>query len=163
MNWYYTYLIIFIIKSIGGTLSNYRLILMSEDNKIGAFIMNFFSTITWIVSVSMVFNGISKDPFIAIPFVSGILVGNYIGMFLDQYIKAGKILTTVITDNNNLSIIEEIKNEGFHISSLKAEGKDGNKKVLLISSNRKRHSKLLDIISHSNTSFTIAEKAEKII
>lgn len=157
------YLTVFIIKVIGSALANYRLILMNDGNKTGVFITSFFSTLSWILSISLVMEGINEDPFISVPFVLGIVTGSYLGIFFDKHLKSGKILTTVVTTDKNIKLLDKIKKEGFEVASFKAEGKDGNKEVLMIASSRKKSFNLLNLIKANNkNNFIIGEKAEEV-
>lgn len=113
------YIAIFIIKTIGGGLANYRLILMKEGNKFGTALVTMFSSLTWILSMGLVVGNVSEDMFIIIPFVVAVVLGNYIGIFIDNKIKTGNVLTTIITSDENKEIIEIMKKTDLKFILLK--------------------------------------------
>lgn len=156
------YIAIFIIKTIGGGLANYRLILMKEGNKFGTALVTMFSSLTWILSMGLVVGNVSEDMFIIIPFVVAVVLGNYIGIFIDNKIKTGNVLTTIITSDENKEIIEIMKKNGFEVHSFKAEGMDENKKLIMITTQRKQQQNLMNKMKESRYSnFIISEKIEE--
>lgn len=158
------YLIVFIVKALDGTLSNYRLILLKEGNRIGVLIVNIFASIFWLISVALVVDNISTDPFIVFSFVLGLVVGNYIGVLLYKSFKSGQILTTVIINEKNENLIDQIKANGFKITTFSAEGKDSKKKVIMIAVPRKKQDFLLNTIkTNDESNFVINENVEEAV
>ena len=157
------YLIIFIIKLVSSTLSNFRLILMANGNKKSAGTVSIFASVAWLASAALVLEDVSSDPFLALPYVAAIVVGNYLGAYLDSSYKLGKSFVTVITDKTNNDLLGKIKNQGFEVTSFDAEGQKDNKKVLMISTERREKSKLFFIIQgDKDKSLIIGENAEEV-
>ena len=157
------YLTIFLIKTIGGGFANYRLILMKDGNKILAMVVGLFASASWILSMGLVVGNISEDLFVIIPFVLAVVSGNYIGIFLNKYIKSGSILTTIIISEENEKLIDILRSEGFEVNSFSARGKDKNKKLVMIKNSRKKHNDLIRKIKETEFSnFIINEKIEEV-
>ncbi len=158
------YLIVFVVKALDGTLSNYRLILLKEGNKLGVSVVNIFASLFWLISVALVVDNITSDPIIVFPFVLGLVVGNYIGTFLYNSFKSGQVLTTVIVNEGNKELLNQLNNNGFKVTSFSAEGIQSNKKVVMIAVPRKKQGLLLSVIkSNDDSNFIINESVEEAI
>lgn len=156
------YIAIYIIKTIGGGLANYRLILMKEGNTLVAAIVTVLSSLTWILAMGLVMTNINEDYFIILPFVAAVVTGNYIGIFINNKIKTGSILTTLITNEKNDHILKELGESGFEVHSVSGEGKDEKRRVIFIKSSKKEHSKVINQIKEKNfKEFVINERIEE--
>jgi uncharacterized protein YebE (UPF0316 family) len=157
------YITIFLIKTIGGGFANYRLILMKEGNKSLSMLIGLFASLCWVLSMGLIVDNVFENFLVIIPFVLGVVVGNYIGVFLDKYIKSGNILTTIIISEENEELINILKREGFEVNSFPAKGKDNNKKLVMIKNSRKTHKNLIEKIKEAEFSnFIINEKIEEV-
>lgn len=158
------YAIVFIMKLINGGLSNYRLLLMKEGNKVMASLTTVFATITWTLSMAFVVGGFKEDPYIVLPFVFGVVGGNYLGIMIDNYFKSGTVMTTIIINDQNRSILTKLKSEKFTVTSFIGKGMKDKKEIIMIAAPRKKTSSLIDILKSSNgDKFIISEKVEDIL
>lgn len=157
------YIFLFIVKTIGGALSNYRLILMKEGNRIGATIVTGLSTFTWVLSMALVVDNIQENLLVAVPFVLAVVCGNYLGSTLDSFFSSGNTMTTIIASEKNEKLIELIKKSGFDVITVPAKGRDANKKVIMINSTRKKQKTLSNILNNDEfKSCVIYEKVEEV-
>lgn len=160
----YTYLLVFIMKLINGGLSNYRLLLMKEGNKISASLTTVFATLTWTIAMAFVVGNFKEDPFIVLPFVLGVVGGNYLGIMIDNYFKSGSILTTIILNDKNRQMLLELKAENFSVTSFIGKGMNDKKEIIMITSPRKRSATLFNILKNNgDENFIISEKVEEIL
>jgi uncharacterized protein YebE (UPF0316 family) len=158
-----SYIIIFLIKFIGGGLANYRLIMMKEGNRLGVMILTVFTSLSWILSMGLVVGNFNEDFFVTIPFLLGVVGGNYLGMYINNKIKTGHILTTIIVEDNEEKMIEVLQNLQFDIKVFKAKGRDNNKKVVLIKTKSSEHNNLVQVMKDLNVNnFLINERIEGV-
>ncbi len=158
-----SYVTIFLIKFIGGGLANYRLIMMKEGNRIGVSVLTIFTSLSWILAMGLVVDSINEDIFVVIPFLLAVVGGNYFGMYINNKIKIGHVLTTVIINNDELDLIKKLKELNFDIKVFKATGKDNEKKVVLIKTRTSEHKTLIQTMKDLNANkFIINEKIEEV-
>jgi uncharacterized protein YebE (UPF0316 family) len=158
-----SYIIIFLIKFIGGGLANYRLIMMKEGNRLGVMVLTVFTSLSWILSMGLVVGNFNEDFFVTIPFLLGVVGGNYLGMYINNKIKTGHILTTIIVEDDEEKMIEVLQNLQFDIKVFKAKGRDNNKKVVLIKTKSSEHENLVQVMKDLDVNnFLINERIEGV-
>jgi uncharacterized protein YebE (UPF0316 family) len=158
-----SYIIIFLIKFIGGGLANYRLIMMKEGNRLGVMLLTVFTSLSWILSMGLVVGNFNEDFFVTIPFLLGVVGGNYLGMYINNKIKTGHILTTIIVEDDEEKMIEVLQNLQFDIKVFKAKGRDNNKKVVLIKTKSSEHENLVQVMKDLDVNnFLINERIEGV-
>lgn len=158
-----TYITIFLIKLLGGGLANYRLIMMKEGNRLIVSFLTILTSLSWILSMGLVMVNFNDDIFITLPFLLGVVGGNYVGMFVNDKIKTGHILTTIIIDEDKINFAKNLKELNFDVKVFDAKGKDSNKKVLIIKTKSSDHKNLVNIIKDLDiSSFLINERIEEV-
>lgn len=161
---YSIYAIIFIVKLISATLGNYRLILMSRGSKTAVGIVSLFASAAWLVSTALVVDDIASDPLIGAPYILAIVCGSYIGDYLDKKLKLGTSLVTVIIDDDEGKLKNTLIEEGFKTTTFNGKGLHDNKKIMIIATERKDKTSLLNLIhKKSSHNMIIGEKAEEIL
>lgn len=84
------YFLIFIFKIIENTLSTLRLILVSKGKKkIGALLQGFVALV-WILSISITIVDLNKDLFKVFFFVTGSIIGSYLGSLIEEKMDTNK-------------------------------------------------------------------------
>ena len=80
-------MVIFVSKIIENTLSTLRLILVSKGKKkIGALLQGLVASI-WIFSTSIVITNINKDIYNIIFFITGSMLGSYLGSTIEEHFR----------------------------------------------------------------------------
>lgn len=158
-----TYLIIFTLKIIENALATLRLIFVSNGKKLPGAILNFVTSIIWILTAGMVIININEDIFKVIFFCLGSFVGSYTGSYIENKLAIGSNLIICIIDKEELKVIDELRNKGYGITTVPGYGKDSEKYVLLIFEKRKNKIEITnEIKSLSNSCMIISEVASPL-
>lgn len=155
-----TYFIIFISKIIENTLSTLRLIVVAKGKKIFGAILQFIIAFVWVITTGIVVVNIKDDPLKVVFFALGSLIGSYLGSFIEEKIALGEDMLTVITnDNSSNEIIEKLSSYNYPVYKLKSENK--NTFILLVMSQKKNRSKIINIIKKIDRNSLISASSIK--
>ena len=155
------YIFIFISKIFENSLATLRLIVVSNGKKWLGAILQFASSLVWIISTGIVVVDINKDPIKIIVFCFGCLVGSYLGSILEQKIAMGDNLILCITGNSDVEI--NLRNKGYAVTKTMGSGKKEDKCILFIMISRKKTMKTIDEIKKiDRDAMIISESAKKI-
>ena len=135
------YVIIFLCKIIENTLTTLRIILISSGKKVLGAIIQGVVALIWIFSTSLVIINIDKDFFKIISFVSGSIIGSYLGSITEELIALGTIMMIIKSDKDLNKILEKykfIKHDKYFIIICKRKDKKHIiKKICNIDNNSK--------------------------
>ena len=155
-----TYFIIFISKIIENTLSTLRLIVVAKGKKMFGAILQFIIAFVWVITTGIVVVNIKDDPLKVVFFALGSLIGSYLGSFIEEKIALGEDMLTVITnDNSSNEIIEKLSSYNYPVYKLKSENK--NTFILLVMSQKKNRSKIINIIKKIDRNSLISASSIK--
>ena len=135
------YLIIFVLKICENAISTIRYILISNGKKTLGSILLFIISIIWILSNSITIINLN---FIGIlVFSLGSLTGSYFGSLIEEKIALGNILVLCICNKN---ISSKLRNIGYIVTDLSANGISGSKNIMLIIIKRRKRNQLFEEI-----------------
>lgn len=155
------YTFLFISKIIENSLATLRLIVVSNGKKWLGAILQFSTSLVWIISTGIVVSNINKDPLKIIVFCFGCLVGSYLGSILEQKIAMGDNLLLCITNNNDVEA--HLRDKGYAVTKTMGRGKEEEKCILFIMISRKKMMKTIDEIKKiDEKAMIISEVAKKI-
>lgn len=143
----YTYfllpLMIFLARICDVTLGTLRIILVSKGQKYIAPFLGFFEMIIWILAITHIFENLNNWA-CYIGYAAGFAAGNFAGIIVEEKIALGYELIRIITRKDADDLITSLKNKGYGITTIRAQGSQGD--VGIIYSVIKR-SDLKDFIS----------------
>ena len=136
-----TYLLIFFLKLFENTINTLRLLYTSSNQKFLSCLLQMLCSLLFITTTSMVVININ-DFFIIIVFSLGCTIGSYIGSLLEEKIALGNNIIICITEKD---IMENIRNNGYKLTSTKGTGLD-IKNIIFIMTSRKKKRKLVKLL-----------------
>ena len=149
----YTYIVlplmIFFLRIIDVSMGTLRIIFVSKGYKKLAPLIGFFEILVWIFAVSRIMENLNNWV-CYVAYAGGFATGNFAGMILEEQLAIGHELIRVITRKEAVELINALKDKGFGITSIKANGIHGEVAVLYIIINRKKIDEVLGIIKHHN-------------
>ncbi len=162
---YLIYLIIFAAKVTENALGTLRLIVVANGKKrIGAF-LQFIIALIWITVTGVVIVGISEDPFKILFFAFGSGVGSLVGSIIEEKMAMGSNALNAIVDKTlEPQISLALREMGFAVTSIDAQGKDRERKLLIIVTSRRKRKKVVDIIEQiDNRAMVFSENLAAIV
>ena len=129
MNTILLYLAIFFLKVIENALGTIRVIVVNNNKKVLAALLQFTNTLIWILSAGMVIIDIQKDMLKVFFFALGSLYGSYLGSQIEEKMSLGNSLIICITEKK---IAFKIRKCNYTVTETKGTGINNLKYILLI-------------------------------
>jgi uncharacterized protein YebE (UPF0316 family) len=157
---YFDYIIlplfIFFMRICDVSLDTMRIIFMTKGYSKVAPIIGFFEILIWIVAITRIMQNLNNwVSYVA--YAAGFATGNYVGMLLDEKLAIGHELIRVITKIDGNDLAHSLRSAGFGVTTVQAQGMQGEVGILFIIVNRKNQKSAIDIIQRHtpNAFFTI--------
>jgi uncharacterized protein YebE (UPF0316 family) len=117
-------------KIIEVSIRTVRTVLLIKGERRIAAIIGFFEILLWITVVTRVISDLG-DPLKAIVYALGFSIGIYVGSTLESKIGIGlsEIQVNVNTSQSE-ELVEELREEGFAVTEIKAEGQKTDRVIL---------------------------------
>ncbi|MCG8540799.1 MAG: DUF2179 domain-containing protein [Clostridia bacterium] len=142
----FNYLFIFIARVIDVSLFTIRMLFIVRGKRMQAAIIGFFEVIIYIVALGTVVSGLS-DYRNLIVYALGYACGNYVGSFIEEKLAIGKITAQIVCKHGNgHRLAEKLRDNGFGVTLVEGEGRDGKRHVLNVMLNRKDTNDLYKIL-----------------
>jgi len=139
--------LIVLLKSIEVAISTLRTILINKGFRRQGTMLSFIEILLWTFVASRVIMGIAQAPIKGIAYSIGFSIGVYLGSRIESYIAMGQVLIQIIiTKENSIWITEKLREKGFAVTSIDAQGRDSQKAVLMIFANRKGKEEIMGLI-----------------
>lgn len=150
-------LIIFILRICDVSLDTMRIIFMTKGYRTIAPIIGFFEILIWIVAITRIMQNLNNwVTYVA--YAAGFATGNYVGMLLDEKLAIGHELIRVITKTAPTGLADTLRKAGFGVTTVKANGMQGEVGIHYVIVNRKNLRTAIGIIEqHSPTAFYTVE------
>lgn len=132
------FLFIFFAKIIEVSIGTLRNILVVKGYRKVAVILALVEIMIWVFVASQVITGLAEKPYKGIAYGLGFAAGVYVGSILEEKLAFGKILIQVITSGESGQIITQaLREKGLGVTTMKAQGKEEKRQVLMIYANRR--------------------------
>lgn len=142
-------LFIFFARICDVTLDTVRIIFVSKGMRKVAPVFGFFGVLIWLLAISTIMQNL--DNWVCyVAYAGGFAAGNFIGMVVEEKLAIGHEMIRVITRADASGLIEELREKGFGVTSVKAEGAEGAVGVIYIIARRSMIKEILEIINRNN-------------
>lgn len=142
-------LFIFLARIFDVSLGTLRIIFVTKGMRIIAPLVGFFEVLIWLLAISRIMQDL--DNWVSyIAYAGGFATGNFVGMYLEERLAIGHEMIRVITRKDATSLIEELREMGYGVTSVKAEGIEGEVAIIYIIARRRMISEVLDKINYFN-------------
>ncbi len=142
-------LFIFVARIFDVSLGTLRIIFVTKGIRSVAPFVGFFEVLIWLLAISRIMQDL--DNWISyVAYAGGFATGNFVGMYLEERLAIGHEMIRVITRKDATSLIEDLRNKGYGVTSVKAEGIEGEVAVIYIIARRSMIKEVLDEINIFN-------------
>ncbi len=151
-------LLIFFSRILDQSIGTMRLIFVSKGFRHIGPILGFFEVIIWLLAITQVLKHL-YNPMCYIAYGAGFAMGNYVGIRLEERISIGNVLIRIVPKMDTSELIAHLRDEGFGVTSVDAEGAKGPVKIVFTIIKRKSAARVIDVINRYNPNafFTIEE------
>jgi uncharacterized protein YebE (UPF0316 family) len=141
--------VIFAARICDVTLDTLRIIYVSRGLKILAASIGFFEVLIWLFAITQIFSNLS-NPVYYISYAGGFAMGNYIGILIEERMAIGTVVIRIITQKDAGELIDVLKNDGYGVTHVDAQGLLGPVKVIFTIVKRKDIEHVLKLIRKCN-------------
>jgi uncharacterized protein YebE (UPF0316 family) len=142
-------LFIFLARIMDVSLGTLRIIFVTKGMRKVAPLFGFFEVLIWLIAISRIMQNL--DNWICyVAYAAGFATGNYVGMYLEEKLAIGHEMIRVITRRDASSLINDLHERGYGVTSVSAEGIEGKVAVIYIIARRSMIKEVLDLINLHN-------------
>ncbi|MCF7923633.1 MAG: DUF5698 domain-containing protein [Candidatus Izimaplasma sp.] len=140
--------LILIVKVIEVAVSTLRIILIGKGYRKPGSLLALVEILLWVFMASSVITGMAEAPLKGIYYSIGFALGVYIGSILEDKIGVGKILIqAVIMKEEAKNVTNALRDAGFAVTTINAQGKYKEREVLMMVANRKNKRNIINLIN----------------
>ncbi len=142
-------LFIFLARIFDVSLGTLRIIFVTKGMRHVAPLVGFFEVLIWLLAISRIMQDL--DNWLCyVAYAAGFASGNFVGMYLEERLAIGHEMIRVITRKDATNLIQDLRAKGYGVTSVKAEGIEGEVAVIYIIARRSMIKEVLDEINHFN-------------
>lgn len=142
-------LLIFLSRVIDVSLDTLRIVFISKGDKIIAPILGFFEVLIWLIAIAKIMQNLDNVT-CYIAYAAGFAAGNFIGLKIEERLALGIQIIRIMTQKDSNELINNLTEAGFRITSIEAEGKDGNVHIIYSVLERSKLNEITALINQFN-------------
>lgn len=149
------YVFIFVAKLVEVSIATIRNVLINRGEKLKGAVIGFFEVMIWAIVVSQVLGSLSEDPIKLIVYCLAFSLGNYVGVIIEGKLAIGTAcIQAVVSEEKKKELAQVLRDKGFGVTVIEAEGKNGVVDIFMIYLKRKCVEEAIALIQeYSPTSF----------
>lgn len=141
--------LIFVARVMDVSIGTLRLIFVSRGYKLMAPLLGFFEVIIWLLAISQIMQHLNNF-MCYLAYGLGFAAGNYIGIIMDEKISIGYVIVRVFPKTGSDRLVSMLRDNGFGITVIEAEGKSGKHKMVFSIIKRKDAREYIRIVNEFN-------------
>ena len=122
-------LLIFLAELSVVSFSTVRIICISRGQKKLAPFLGFFEILLWLFAIGQIMQNLS-NPLCYVAFASGFMMGNFLGIVIEEKIALGSLLVRVITPKDPSWLIQQMRENGYGVTVVEGQGVTGQVKII---------------------------------
>ena len=143
-----TALMIFCLRICDVSVGTVRVLFTVKGHRLLGSTLGIVESAIWIFAISRLFGKVN-DPMSMAGWALGFGAGTAIGITIEQWIGHGHVLVRVISPRHAVRLKSLLVSEGFGVTSLNGQGRDGAEVVVLfVVAPRRRQRLVLENIQH---------------
>lgn len=142
-------LLIFLARISDVTLGTLRIIYVAKGLKILASILGFFEVLIWLIALGQIIQNLT-NPINYLAYAGGFATGVFLGVVIEEKLSVGIMQLRIITKKDAALLMKFLKDEGYGITSVNAQGAFGPVDVIYTIVQRKEIPRLIQVIHEFN-------------
>ena len=138
-------LFIFSARICDVSLSTMRMLMVMRGQRLYAAFIGFFEVIVYIVALNKIFSNLD-NPLNLIFYAAGFATGTMVGSIIEEKLAVGTLTVQVITMRAPLELTEKLRQDGYGVTVIEGQGREGIRYILQIILQRKRVQQLRKIV-----------------
>ncbi len=154
--------IIFCLRLADQSLGTMRALLISKNRPVYAGFIGLIESAIWIVAVSQVIKDID-DTILIVGYALGFATGTILGSYIESALGFGDVVVRVFTSENSNNLADPLREQGFGVTVINGEGKDGTVKIYWCVTPKRKLKHVMSIIHANNpNAFITTDSANPI-
>jgi uncharacterized protein YebE (UPF0316 family) len=140
------------------SIGTMRLIFVSKGLKYLAPVLGFFEVTIWLLAIGQIMQHLD-NVICYLAYGCGFAMGNYLGIILEERMSIGTVLIRVISQKDTPQLSASLRESGFGVTEVDAEGMKGRVKMIFSIINRKDIRDFIEKVNRFNPKsfYTIEE------
>jgi uncharacterized protein YebE (UPF0316 family) len=147
--WVLLPLLIFGARVLDVSLGTLRIVFVSRGLKYLAPLVGFFEVIIWLLAIRVIMQNLNNVA-CYVAYGAGFAMGNYAGIYLEKKLALGRAILRIITRKDAAELIQVLREEGFGVTAVKAQGSDGDVNLIFMVIRRSDFITVRDLIRNYN-------------
>lgn len=147
--WVVIPLLIFCARIVDVSLGTIRIIYVSRGMKYLAPVFGFFEILIWLLAIGQIMQNLTNIVYY-IAYASGFTMGSFVGIIIESRLAVGKVVLRIITQRDATKLIAFLREEGYGVTVVDAEGATGNVKIIFTVINRKNLEAVVGAVQEFN-------------
>jgi len=127
--WVILPLLIFFARICDVTIGTIRIIFVSRGQKLLASSLGFVEVLIWLVAIGQIMQNLNN--FLCyIAYAGGFAMGNFNGITIEEKLAMGVLVVRIIIKKDAAQLVEHLKNAGFGVTNIDAQGTTGPVNVI---------------------------------
>ena len=147
--WVILPILIFFARICDVTIGTIRIMFVSRGNKLIAPLLGFFEVLIWLIAIGQIMKNLNNI-FCYVAYAGGFAMGNFIGIRVEEKLAVGRLVIRVITAKDAHILIDKLRERGFGVTNVDAEGSKGKVNIIFMIINRSHLQEVIEIIHKHN-------------
>lgn len=141
--------LVFVMRIIDVSINTIRIVVVMRGQIRLAALLGFFESLFWVTAASLVFANLG-NPVRAVAFAAGFATGVLVGGLVERKIAMGTAFVRVVAPLDTEQVAPRLRDEGFPVTVVNAEGRDGEVRLSFMVMARKKVNRALTIVHEVN-------------
>ncbi len=121
-------LVIFGLRIVDVSLGTLRIGFLVRGQRRLAGTFGFFESLTWLIAAAQVLSNLDS-PVKFVAYAAGYAAGTMMGVSIERWLAVGETLMRVVSTYGSPPYADELRDAGFYVTELRAQGRDGDVSV----------------------------------
>ncbi len=140
---------IFSLRILDVSMGILRISMVVRGRRRLAGIFGFLESLIWLVAAAQVLKDLDS-PIKYIAYAGGFAAGTMIGTTIERWIAVGHVMFRIVAPVNSPQVAEALRAEGFFVTVVNAEGRDGKVRISFSVVPRRKIPKVKTIVQQIN-------------
>jgi len=119
---------IFALRILDVSIGTLRIAYLVRGRRALAGLLSFFESLVWLTAAAQVITSLDA-PVKFVAYAAGYATGTVLGVSIERWIASGDTLLRVVTPVGSPSVEHPLRAAGYYVTSLNAQGRDGDVRV----------------------------------
>jgi uncharacterized protein YebE (UPF0316 family) len=147
--WFVLPLLIFFARVVDVSFGTLRIVYIAKGRRYIAPMLGFVEVLIWLLAIGQIIKNLNNVA-CYIAYAGGFATGNFVGIWIENKLALGTQVLRIITSRDALDLITNLKNKGYGITLLDAEGSQGPVKMIFTIIKRKNLTEVIELIRTYN-------------